>query len=151
MVFFGTLASQWGPLWTWLHYRWEPLKISRPFDGDVAFLLGPIGYRDAHDREFDRLTAAGFQLLSRSGELERVELHLWYVDTGQPCWFGRYRDEYRYSAWDPSGVSISGSNEVPLPEWDEEIPKAPWIVKGLSFEEWWGTVKPESYDPRFPW
>ena len=147
------LAARWGEVRTLVHYRWEPVKLSRPFERDV-FLLGEGRIRDAHTRALDKHAAAGFQLISRRGEAVRREIHLWYVDSGQPCWFGGYRgDSWKGSGWDPNGSLVpkrseyDPENRVTLPstieEWDEEISEAPWISAGLSFETWWERFKPK--------
>ena len=125
------------------------------YDQYVPLLGAPADrFHDPRLRGGPKVWVSGWRLVSRGKDPICYEAHLWYVKSGQPFWFGRWRgDEYKYSTWNSSGERNEQRGEweygsfrwIPNAsvEWDEEIPPAPWIARGVPFEEWWAELKPE--------
>ena len=144
-----------------VRYEWRPLQVMYADDRDQLAILGPI--KSVHTMWVmidDRLVsgsrharpnarqAAGFERVTRWGDPVRVEVQLWYTDSGCPCHFGDGRGiPYRESLWSSSGdprsggtfTDASGKRRINLP-WIGETPPAPWIERGMSFEDWWSAV-----------
>ena len=138
-----------------VRYEWRPLQVMHVDDRDRLAILGPIQgvfiERIVFCSPPARVSvrqAAGFERVTRWGDPVRVEVQLWYTDSGRPYHFGDGRAiPYRESLWSSSGdprsggtfIDASGKRRINLP-WIGETPPAPWIELGMSFEDWWSAV-----------
>lgn len=128
-----------------LKYEQRPILVEEPFESRVS-RFDFVGPRDTPTVIERRFRAAGFQWVSRTGEPTLTGLHLWYTDTGRPCLFD---DERGRSQWNPAGEAVEHEwynpqtgESGPVKPWGGELPLAPWVKRGQSFEEWWSGESP---------